>query len=155
MSRCCGMPCRTGIRLVVLVFSLMFSPQVFADGADLEFTVFGIDQQRGGIILAGLYSSDEAFPEAGGEMMGLEIPVDSSTLTARFADIPPGNYIIGLLHDEDGDFAMDFGFLGIPREGYGFSGPQVAPLFPPSFNTAAVHIGENEKGTVSITVKYL
>jgi uncharacterized protein (DUF2141 family) len=38
-----------------------------------------------------------------------------------FEDIPPGTYALAVIHDENMNGKLDTNWLGIPKEGYGFS----------------------------------
>ena len=42
-------------------------------------------------------------------------------MAVTFEDLPYGTYAITILHDENGNLKVDANFLGIPKEGYGFS----------------------------------
>ncbi|MCG8453179.1 MAG: DUF2141 domain-containing protein [Spirochaetales bacterium] len=147
-----GMPHRA-TSLVMFIITLVMSQNVSA--AELKFRITGIDVNRGGTILAGLYASEDTYPKPGYEVAGLVLPVQGDQIVASFEDLPPGNYVIGLLHDEDQDLAMDYGFLGIPLEGYGFSGTKNAPLFPPQFRQVAFDLESNDVQTTEIQLKYL
>ncbi len=39
-----------------------------------------------------------------------------------FEDISPGTYALAVIHDENGNGKLDTNWVGIPTEGYGFSG---------------------------------
>lgn len=51
-----------------------------------------------------------------------------------------GAKAVAAFHDADGDLATNF--LGIPAEGYGFSNGAVGFMGPPSFEDAAVSVGD-------------
>ncbi len=48
-------------------------------------------------------------------------PVTGDTVTVRFDGLSSGRKSVRLFHDENGNGTLDTNFLGIPREGYGFS----------------------------------
>lgn len=48
--------------------------------------------------------------------------------TARFGKVPPGEYAVVVVHDENDNGKLDAGFLGFGGEGYAFSN-DVKPLF--------------------------
>jgi uncharacterized protein (DUF2141 family) len=57
-----------------------------------------------------------------------------------FGDIPPGTYAIAVIHDENSHGKLDTNRLGVPTEGYGFSGDAGALLgalrsLPPASRT--------------------
>ena len=56
------------------------------------------------------------------------IKINESTETIIISDLPKGEYAISLYHDENSDNECNRNFLGIPKEGYGFSN-NVKPKF--------------------------
>lgn len=53
---------------------------------------------------------------------------EDGSYTARFGKVPPGDYAIVVVHDENDNGKLDAGFLGFGGEGYAFSN-DVKPLF--------------------------
>ena len=138
------------------IFSMVLAFLIIlpAGSLELRFRVSGIEAESGGRILAGLYASEEGFPEAGYEVDGVIVDVDGETVEGVFTELPPGRYVVAVVHDTDGDGTMTTGFMGIPKEGYGFSGVEEAPLKPPKFNKAAVELRENSV-VVDIPLRYM
>ena len=64
------------------------------------------------------------------------IKIRKTQARCDFEDIPPGTYTIAVIHDENMNGRLDTNALGIPREGYGFSGDSKA-LEVPSFSAAS------------------
>ena len=60
----------------------------------------------------------------------------------RFDNVPPGTYAIQLFHDKNGNGKMDFNFLGIPREGFGFSNNAKPGFSAPKFAKVAFAVGD-------------
>lgn len=58
-----------------------------------------------------------------------------------FLDIPPGTYALAVIHDENMDGKLGTNWLGIPREGYGFSSDAKASMSAPSFEAASFPYG--------------
>jgi len=54
--------------------------------------------------------------------------------------VPAGRYAIAVIHDENSNMQLDRNFLGVPKEGFGFSrNPRVA-FSAPSFQSAEVPV---------------
>lgn len=53
---------------------------------------------------------------------------EDGTYTSRFGKVPPGEYAVVVVHDENDNGKLDTGFLGFGGEGYAFSN-DVKPLF--------------------------
>ncbi len=60
------------------------------------------------------------------------------TSTAIWKGLPPGNYAIAAIHDENGNHKLDRNFFGIPTEGFGFANNPYVGLTPPSFQKASI-----------------
>jgi uncharacterized protein (DUF2141 family) len=59
---------------------------------------------------------------------------EDGSYNARFGKVPPGEYAVVVVHDENGNGELDTGFLGFGGESYAFSN-DVKPLFGrPSFD---------------------
>ncbi len=56
--------------------------------------------------------------------------------TVSFDNIPPGNYAIVALHDENRNMKLDRNFVGWPKEGFGFANNPHIGLSAPSFHQA-------------------
>lgn len=69
----------------------------------------------------------------------------------EFKKIPAGTYAVTILHDENSDGKMNFNWIGMPTEGYGFSNGATATLLPPSFDAASFRF--DGEGILSITIK--
>ena len=66
-----------------------------------------------------------------------------------FEDLPPGTYALAVIHDENMNGKLDTHWLGIPREGYGFSNGAKASLGAPSFSAASF---QYDGGTLGLTI---
>ena len=112
----------------------------------------GIHSAKGVIRLA-LCPPNAGFPDCKGrEVRSATLPIAAGQARIRFTDLPAGNYGISVFHDANANARLDT-FLGIPREGYGFSRN-------PSFRPRAPHFAEVEFAvhgaiTETITLRYL
>ncbi|KGJ96444.1 DUF2141 domain-containing protein [Colwellia psychrerythraea] len=95
----------------------MMSQQVIA--ADLTVNISEVNQGKGHIMV-GLYSGTEAFSQ-GKSSFGSRVKADNENEQVIFKDIPEGEYAIKIYQDENSNQKLDFNFIGIPKEGYGFS----------------------------------
>lgn len=69
-----------------------------------------------------------------------------------FLDIPPGSYAIAVIHDENMDGELETNFLGVPKEGYGFSNDAKGMIGAPSFSAASFsYDGKNLDMTISLS----
>lgn len=90
-----------------------------------------------GIVKVGLFKSKEGFPdEPKKAFQVLKSKIHANKVKMIFTNIPPGNYAIGILHDENSNDKMDTNFFGIPQEGYGASNNAKGHFGSPSFDDA-------------------
>jgi len=68
------------------------------------------------------------------------------------ADIPPGDYVLAVMHDENSNNKVDT-MLGIPREGVGFSRNPAMVFGPPKWDAARFHVPSGPSET-DVKLKY-
>ena len=71
-----------------------------------------------------------------------------------FSGVPPGVFAISVFHDEDGDTELKTNFIGIPKEGIGFSRDARARFGPPGWDDAKLVLEPGEVEQVNITMLY-
>ena len=67
----------------------------------------------------------------------------------------PGEWAFSVLDDENGNGKMEYNFMGIPREGFGFSDYFLKGLHRPVFKDFSFILGKNETKTITVRLKYL
>ena len=99
-----------------------------APPAELEVRLDRVRNRQGDIHLC-LTRAEAHFPDCGKDPAALKRTVPAAVGSVRFTAVPPGQYALAVLHDENRNGRLDT-FGGIPREGFGFSrSPKV--LFGP------------------------
>lgn len=135
----CGAP---PTRAAVLLGLLLTSPELPAEGpttAPLTVNVQGLRNDRGRLAVA-LFASATGFPRRENAVRGQMVRIAGGRAAVTFHDLRPGVYAVAVLHDENDNEKMDFNFLGMPLEGYGFSNDAAALFGPPSFASAAFRL---------------
>jgi uncharacterized protein (DUF2141 family) len=69
-----------------------------------------------------------------------------------FANVRPGDYVLAVVHDENSNSKVDT-FLGIPREGVGFSRNPGMSFGPPKWDSARFQVAA-EPVTLRVKLKY-
>jgi uncharacterized protein (DUF2141 family) len=118
----------------------------------LTVRVHGLSSDRGRVAVA-LFASAEAFPDQKRALAGQLARIEKGRATVRFAGVRPGIYAVAVLHDENENAKMDFNFLGMPLEGYGFSNDASAPFGPPSFKAASFSLRPRDS-FISVRTRY-
>ena len=146
-----------GVRCVAWFAGLMFVnlPAVaFAQSLcpGIHVKVLNIRNSTGTVACA-LFESPVGFPteflrSATNTMV---IKIRKTQARCDFEDIPPGTYAIALIHDENMNGKLDTNWLGIPKEGYGFSNDARGVVGTPSFSAASFpYDGRNLDLTMSL-----
>jgi uncharacterized protein (DUF2141 family) len=84
-----------------------------------------------------------------------KVEIDANTLTARtvFENLPRGAYAVSLIHDENRNEKLDTNFLGIPKEGYGFSNNPSKRMGMPKYDETTFALNQPQQA-IQIHVIY-
>ena len=66
----------------------------------------------------------------------------------QFNNLQGGKYTIRYFHDENANGSLDTNWLGLPKEGYGFSNNALAMFGPPSLNERLFEVRNDLKITL-------
>ncbi|HIO96127.1 MAG TPA: DUF2141 domain-containing protein [Campylobacterales bacterium] len=124
----------------LIVSTLLTSSLLFS--ATINIEVSHIKNQKGSLVI-GLYNIEKTFPIKTEEYKGATVEINSTVATYQFQNIPDGSYAIALFHDENSNEILDKNFLGIPKEGYGFSNNAKALFSAPSFDEAKFELNNS------------
>jgi len=119
---------------------LLISPVIHA--AQLTITVENIQALKGKLYIS-IFSDAESYANETEAVRELEVAVDSSAHTIVVDDLFDGEYAIKIVHDENDNGKFDTNFMGIPKEGYGFSN-NGGRFGPPKFEKAMFVLGDNK-----------
>lgn len=136
------------IALSLAVISLVSLISVTHAG-DLVVEVDYIKSDQGNVRIA-LFSNAKDFPKTFSS--GQFISAKTGSVFFTFKDLPAGSYAVSAFHDINSNEKLDTNFIGKPVEPFGFSRDARGIFGPPSFEDAAIKIGES--GTkIKISVK--
>jgi uncharacterized protein (DUF2141 family) len=112
-------------------------------------------RNNSGHALISLFREGEGFPDQPARAFRKErVSIVDKQVVIHFPGIPGGSYAIAILHDENDDTKMNTNWLGLPKEGYGFSNNIMGTFGPPPYNRARFsHVAGNET-SVEIRTKY-
>ena len=132
------------ILLLFLLSVITNSQSVQAN--NLTVMITHIKNEEGQVAIA-LYRTEKDFMKT--RFQGKLIKAVKGNVTVVFENLPTGEYAISILHDTNENGKMDTNFIGIPKEGYGFSNDVMGAMGPPSFTKAKFTLSEK---TVIITM---
>ena len=120
----------------------------------LEIEVSGARNSKG-VVLCSVFKDAKGYPDQPSlAIYKSRLPVRDKRVFIEVTGLPPGQYAVALLHDENEDGKMNTSMLGLPKEGYGFSNNVMGMMGPPSFSKASVILNEGTKKSISITLRY-
>ena len=120
--------------------------------ATLEIRFTGIRTSKGKIAI-GINRSEEGWPRKPHlEYNWVKGKLNDGVFIAKIEDLPYGTYAVSVLDDENSNLEMEM-FMGIPKEGWGFSMNPPFKLSAPKFNDCSFTIDQTEK-QISIDLRY-
>lgn len=120
-------------------------------GAEIEVRVEGLRSARG-MVRVCLTRDPGHFPDCDKDPLSYRQSAGAGAgpeTVLYLRDVAPGSYALLVLHDENGNRRVD-SFLGIPREGVGFSRNPKLVMGPPSFDRVRFDVAY---GPVTQTVR--
>ena len=137
--------------LTALAFAAASLPYP-AQAAELSVTLQGLRSERGQIRLC-LTRDPRHFPNCAGDPHAVKRSLPSTRAARLSLDMPPGDYALSVIHDENGNGRLDT-FLRVPREGFGFSRNPAIRMGPPRFEETRFRISE-EAVAQSVRIRYI
>jgi uncharacterized protein (DUF2141 family) len=135
--------------LTIWIWLLVFWPPQ-PGGYRLTVTVHNIKPLKGELYVA-LHQRAEFFSIPDSALMKSRVTVDAESETVTFRNVPAGKYALAVYQDENLNGVMDVNEIGIPREGYAFSGKQKGPG-KPKFEECVFEMAGND--TISLKMVY-
>lgn len=124
-----------------------------ARATDLEIQIQGLRNTNGTVELC-LTRSPAHFPDCTGAPGMVSRTVRAAEAgSVWLRGLPPGDYAISVIHDENGDGRLNT-FLGIPREGFGFSRNPRMRMGPPRYEQCRIAV-TGASMREAIQIKYL
>ncbi len=140
---------RISLLAIIAVITCLSSIAFAQNGIRVE--IRGVENEDGQVFI-GLFNNNEGFPDKGREYKGMFVKAETGTVHHTFTEIPSGDYAIAIFHDSNTNGKLDKNFLGIPKEGYGFSSNATATFGAPSFEKAKFQVTDTY--TAKIQMKY-
>lgn len=139
----------------VYLFSFLFTGLGLLKAQNIEVLFTGIRSNKGQIVLK-VYPNDKSYEDdqAFRTMHFKKDELAGGEITAKF-NLEPGIYGFALLDDENNNKKMNYGFFGMPEEGFGFSNYYLTGLFKPKFEAFKFELRKNQHLKIIMKVKYL
>ena len=120
----------------------------------LSLSITNLRNNKGHVLIS-VYKDGVGYPEELDKAVRrAKLTITNKTASVSFAGLASGNYAIAILHDENNDGKMNTNFLGIPKEGYGFSNNVMGTFGPPTFSKESFQYNANLIKSIVINTKY-
>lgn len=126
--------------LLLILFISADSPQT--ETFDLEIMVTNINTLEGSIEM-GVFNTSKSFLQIGKEYKTYSQKVKNDTVIFLLKGYKKDNYAFSIYHDINSDKECNLGFLGIPKEPYGFSKNYKPILSKPTFNDCKINANQS------------
>lgn len=127
---------------IIFLYISFFIGLLSNNNPELTINISNVKTMKGELII-GVFDNEKTFLKDGAELKNFTINVDETTETIVIKNLPKGEYAVSLYHDENSDNECNLNFLGIPKEGYGFSN-NIKPKFSaPSYSDCKFSLVEN------------
>jgi len=140
--------------MIKLILFLLL-PALSIEAQTVEVTVTGLRSEKGQIAI-GVFIDEESFrrEEAYLEIQFPKKDIRDGVMTVSFS-LEPGVYGLSLLDDENSNRKMEYNFLGIPKEGFGFSDYYHTGLKKPSFDSFKFDLVGGQSKKIKIKLRYI
>jgi uncharacterized protein (DUF2141 family) len=113
-------------KLLILIFVLSINPFNLFGQFTLTVTITGLENSKGQILLELKNDKEE-------KISGHTQTIENNKCIIYISNLKPGKYSFRYFHDENKNEELDTNWLGIPKEGFGFSNNAKGTFGPPSF----------------------
>lgn len=122
--------------------------------ASLEVRIAGARNNKGHVLLS-VFNKAEGFPDQQSKAYrNYRLEISNQTASVTITGLPVGEYAFAVLHDENDDAKMNTNWIGIPKEGFGFSNNVMGLFGPPSFHKAKI-VHNGSAARTEIRLKYM
>jgi uncharacterized protein (DUF2141 family) len=113
-----------------------------SSGCTLRIHVDGL-RNSNGVVGSVVFRSPDGWPEDPKKAFRrgpTPITPGQRQATVVWENLPPGDYGVAAIHDENRNARLDRNLIGIPKEGFGFANNPHVGLSAPAFKLAVVHV---------------
>jgi uncharacterized protein (DUF2141 family) len=122
--------------LFILFIFLTVKPLVSSGQHTLTIEISDLRNNNGQLILA--FNNEKEI-----KIKGITQSVTGKKCIIVIENLKPGKYAFKYFHDENNNEKLDVNWIGIPKEGYGFSNNAKGSFGPPSFEKTIFVLKEN------------
>lgn len=122
--------------LILLLTILLFAPAISFSQITLVIEIEPLRNSDGQILLEFNNENEEV-------IKGITEKIIDNKCTIQIKNLKPGKYAFKYFHDENNDEKLTTNFVGMPKEGFGFSNDAKGKFGPPSFDKMIFEVSES------------
>jgi uncharacterized protein (DUF2141 family) len=131
----------------IFAICLFLAPVIYINAqSSLTVEIVNLESNKGVVIVDLLDTNEETVMDKTSE-------IKDNTCTIVYKDLEDGTYAIRYFHDENNNEELDTNFIGIPKEGFGFSNDAFGKFGPKKFKEWLFEVQGDTK--LQITTNYL
>ncbi len=126
---------------------LFMAPLMFLNAqSSLTVEIDNLKNNKGVVIVDIVDQNEESVTDQSAKIV-------DKKCTMVFKDLKKGSYAIRFFHDENSNEELDMNFLGIPKEGFGFSNDAMGKFGPKDFSEWLFEVSGDTK--IKMKTKYM
>ncbi len=131
----------------ILAICLFLAPVLYINAqSSLTVEIVNLESNKGVVIVDLLDTNEET-------VMDITSKITDNTCTIVFKDLEDGTYAVRYFHDENSNGELDTNFIGIPKEGFGFSNDAFGKFGPKKFKEWLFEVSGDTN--IRMTTSYL
>ncbi|WP_226388998.1 DUF2141 domain-containing protein [Penaeicola halotolerans] len=125
------------MKFLVLILAILTSIIYQQASSTLTLKFDALRSAKGQILIL-VFDKKDGYPDDPSKaLISKQVNVTShKTASLSLEDLPHGDYVFAVVHDENNNGKLDTNMVGIPKEGYGFSNDVKGTFGPPDFEKA-------------------
>jgi len=134
-------------------FNIEPNNEISSNDANVKVVIKGVRSEKGKLVIA-IFKDQESFEK---RKPIKKVVLDKSEIKGNEIafNLSPGTYGISVLDDENDNNVMDYNFLKIPKEGFGFSNYYHEGFSKPHFDTFTFEIIDGTIKKIDIRLRYM
>jgi uncharacterized protein (DUF2141 family) len=142
------------ISFINLILLIVF-PAMTLSAQNMEVVITGIRSPEGQMAI-GIFTDNESFQQEKAliEKKFEKADITNGEMRVQFS-LDPGTYAFALLDDENSNGRMEYNFLGMPKEGFGFSDYYHTGFSKPKFSSFRFTLSEGQAKLVTVRIRYI
>ncbi len=145
------------VRMVLCIATILISlfPSQILKAQNITINISGIRSEKGQIVI-GVFRDSESYQKEEPLVNEIfpKINLHEGSMIVQFR-LEPGVYGLCLLDDENSNGKMEYNFLGMPKEGFGFSDYYHTGVTKPKFESFKFILTMDQNKNITIRARYI